>query len=793
MSDWNPTSESILAGSGRTANSLMGLASDSTGALSYLDPKGQSGDFSDARMLRISSQSWRVSEDYFNSSQRNRIVDAMALFRSQHPMDSKYNSDAYRRRSKLFRPKTRTTVRSREAAAIISMFATADIVNLTPADASNTEGARDARLKEMVLNYLLQKDRDWYAFVVGAVQDADRQGIVIASVEWEFREATRYFDIDHPELGRFKKSETYTCEDRPHMRLIPVENFRFSPAASWMDVVKTSPYLIEQIPMYVDEIRAQQQNGRARLRYRALSDGELMKGVDESYDPVRLMREGNKLDRYSRNGALTEYTPIWVRRNIVRIEGEDYVYDTIGDTVMLSDVVPLSEMDHRNRRPYVVGSAMLESHNPFPDGAVTLQAPLQEALNDNSNLRMDANRLSIAGRMFVNRSAGIDLHALSRFAPGAAVEMDNIDSVRWDRPPSPTSQAYEETQILENEVDALIGAFNSQSVATAKGKIAQTVGGMQMLSDSASQMTEYDLHTLSKTFLTDVLRHTLELTELYLTDRSIARIIGAKAGYSEKQFWQALTTPVSLSINIGMGATNPMMRLSRLTTGLETMGKFFPYLMMLADQSEITSEVFGACGYPDATRFFPFMDPKSMQDPKYATLITQLEQMRMMAFPHIAQAQGRAQQGQAQAQGRIQAAQITGQSNLQKQTLVNQSNEKIRAMELELAKVELQIEQEKAGFQREQLLLQREKLSNDIAVSQATLALEAQGTPLANPHAQEMPPSPADAQLEQQLRTPPSGDVPVLPVHELFRRAAQIPADGTGADLHKALTEHPHG
>lgn len=784
MSDWNPTSADKLEGS-----PFMSLGLDQ-----HMDADGTASlvsrsatDFSDARMLAISRQSQSVSDDYFNSSQRTRVIDAMALFRSRHPSDSKYNSEAYRRRSRLFRPKTRTTVRMREASAIISMFATADIVNLAPADASNTQAASDARLKEMVLNQLLQRDREWYSFVVGAVQDADRQGIVIACTEWEFREATRWFDVDHPVHGRSKRSETYTREDRPHLRLVPIENFRFSPAASWVNVVKTSPYLIEAIPMFVGEIREHASNPRARLRYRKVSDGALLSGADESYDPVRLMREGNKLDRYARNGNLTDYTPVWVRRNIVRIDGEDYVYDTIGESVMLSDVVPLSEVDARGYRPYVVGAAMLESHNPFPEGSVTLQQPLQDALNDNSNLRLDANRLSIAGRMFVNRSAGIDLHALSRFAPGAAVEMDNIDSVRWDRPPAPASQSYEETQILENEIDSLVGAFNSQSVATAKGRAAETVGGMQMLSDAASQLTEYDLHTMNKTFFTDVLRHTLDLTELYLTDRKVAQMVGAKAGYGEKQFWQALTTPVNLTINIGMGATNPMMRLSRLTTGLETMGKFFPYLMMLANQSEITAEVFGACGYPDATRFFPFMDPKSMQDPKYSTLINQLEQMRMMAFPHIAQAQGRAQQGQAQAQGRIQAAQITGQAAVQKQQMANASAEKIRAMELELAKVELQISQEKVGITRQQLLLQREKLSNDIAVSQTTLALEAQGTPLANPHAQEEPATPQQAQEERQLQQPASGDVMVPPVHELFRQAALIHGDPTGAQLHEAM------
>ena len=779
MSFFDPSSQQKLSG----ADGGLLTAMDSV----YGFTPGTAMD--DASMLSMAQRCYDVSENYFNASHRTRIMDAMARYRSQHPRGSKYWTDAFSKRSRIFRPKTRTVVRTREASAALAMFSNSSVVQIQAENASDLMAARDARMQEMLLNELLMNDRRWYQFVVGAVQDCDRQGFVIARTEWEYREATRYWDgVDH-EGKPIKVADRVATRDGLHLTLVPIENMRFSPSADWTDVIGTSPYLIDMRVMYVGEIMEQMKNAKARLPYRKLTAPEIMAGSrSEVWDPIRMQREGNKLDRYARNGAPNEYTPVWVHRNIMKIDGDDYVFDTVGTSVMLSDVVPLSEVDPRGYRPYVAGYANVESHNPYPDGAVTLMSQLQDEINETANLRSDASKMATAGRMFVARSAGVDLHALARFTPGIAVELDDIANVKWDRAPAPPATAFEENNLLNTEVDGLLGVFNQQSVA-ANRQLNQTVGGMEMLADTGSQLTEYDLHTLAKTFYTDVLRQSLDLVKIYLTDRKMAAMIGAKAAMSERQFWTSLQTPTKVTLNVGFGATNPMKRLSRLTTGLGVLGKFFPYLMMLSNQSEIASEVFGACGYPDATRFFPFLDPSSMQDPKYSTLIQQLEQMRMLAFPHIAEAQGRAQQGQAQAQGRIQAAQITAQANLQKQAAVNASNEKIREMELQMARIELQLEQEKTDISRQQLLLAREKLSNEIVMQQEQLILQAQGTPLANPHAMETPLAPAEQAIAQRLQTPPSADVPIQTVPQMVQTADEMGRrNATGADLRQAMT-----
>ena len=750
----------------------------------------------DARMLGIARQCYQSSEDYFNASHRNRVMDAMARFRSEHPRGSKYSTDAFKRRSKLVRPKTRAMVRKREAAAIAAMFSTTDVVSITATNNGDAQAARDARIQDELLNIRLTGDDRWYKLVVGSVQDADRQGIMIGTSEWEYRESTKYYDHHDMVTGeRTKHKVTSPSTDRPGWRLIPGENFRFSPSANWLDIVNSSPYLIELRPTYVCDIRDYMNNPRARLKYRNLSDAELLMGTrSAAWDPIRVAREGNKLDRYDRNGQINDFSTVWVHRNIIRIQGEDYVYDTVGTNVMLSNVVPLSALDPRGYRPYVVGTAMIESHNPFPDGAVTLMAPLQDAIDVNSNLRIDANQMSTSGRMFVKRASGIDLNALARFSPGAAVEMDDVNSVRWDRPPPPPSSNFEENNLLNTEMDDLIGNFNQSSVAANK-QLNETVGGMEMLGAVGSQMTEYDLHTAGKTFFEPLLRQILDLIKLYETDRVMAAMVGSKFAVSETQYWAALQTPTSLALDVGYGATNPMQRLSKLNTGLETMGKYFPYLMMMADQSEITSEIFGACGYPDATRFFPFLDQKDMEDPKYKTLIMQLNQMRMMAFPHIAEAQGRQQQGQAQAQGAIQSATIRSQSAERVAAAANAAQIQLLQMKLEMAKVELQLEQEKNDMARDQLMMQREKLSSDIAIAQETMALEAQGTAIAPDHTQEQPLDPQTQGLVNRLQSPGSGPLPTMNTQQAFQQANSEKLGGepppmTGAQLRQHMTSN---
>lgn len=766
---FNPSSERKLAGADAPGLPSMELPQESqrmshvagSGRIDEMAitdplPLDSPTELSDAGLLALAQQNFDTSEQYFNASHRTRIMDAMARFRSMHPKGSKYWQDTYAKRSKVFRPKTRSTVRKREAAAILSFFSTADIAAIDATDNGNSDAARDARLQNALLNHRLNEDPRFYQMVFGAVQDADRQGIVCAATEWDYRESTKYYEHLMSDGSRNRQAVKQPTFDRPNWRLIPIENMRFSPAVNWMDPVNSSPYLIELRPMYVCDIRAYAKNPRARLRYRELTTAEMMLGVQSNeWDPIRIQREGNKQDRYARQGEIADYATVWVHRNIVRIDGEDYVYDTIGTSVMLSDIVPLNQMDPRGYRPYVIGAAAMETHNPYPDGAVTLMAQLQDEINENANLRTDMNKMATAGRMFVKRSAGIDLHALARFSPGAAVEMDDPNSVKWDRPTQPPQSNFEENNLLNTETDDLIGNFNQSSVAANK-QLNETVGGMQMLGDIGTQITEYDMRTLAKTFFEPLLRQTLDMLRMFETDRNLAAVIGKKFAMKEMEYWRSLQTPTQLTCNVGFGGTNPMARLGKLQMAMKMMGEFFPYLMMMSDQAEIAQEIFGACGYPNAERFFPFLDEQQQQDPKYRTLVMQLNQMRMLSFPHIAEAQGRQQQGQAQAMGTIAAAKIRAEAQLSVAREQAAAKQKLQQMQNDMALVELKLEYAKADLDRQSLNLEREKLAADIAEKQQQLAIQAQGTVLQNPHAQEQPLGPNEQGEVNKLQSPGS-------------------------------------
>lgn len=770
---WNPSSEDKLEGSpyAMIPQEMPVMAGQSTtigeqqGMRLPMAPKPVNGEIrpelplirarilgrvaplDDDDLLQLSRQSFNNSETYFNASHRTRVIDAMARFNSEHPKGSKYWNPAFEKRSRLFRPKTRSTIRKREAAAAISLFASSDIVNVKAAS-GEIDAAEDARIQEALLDYRLQQDDRWYRFVVGSVQDSDRQGFAVARTYWDYDEANKYYKEAHPELGVVDRVDTVPTKDRPGFTLIPIERFHFSPAADWVDPVNTSPYVIEEIPMYVCDVRRYAANPRARLKYRDLSVGELLSGGKSGdYDGIRTQRERNGQNRYDRGSENSDYAIVWVHRNIMKLEGEDYVFDTVGTTIMLSNVIPLSEFDPRGYRPYVVGSTVLEAHNPFNYGMASLMGNVQDEINDVANLRQDATKMATSGRMFVKRNSGLDLHALARFAPGAAVEMDNPASdVKWDKSPEAPQGAFEENQLLNVELDDLAGNFSQQSVANNRN-LNETVGGMQMLGDSSNQLTEYDLHTFCKTFLTKVLMQIMDLEKTWESDAALATILGSRMAVNARRFWKSLGTESVVTVNVGFGATNPAKRIERMDLAFGTIQKYMPYAMMGADQLEMTKEIMAAAGISDVSRFFPNLDSKDMpKDPKMRQLMQQNQQLMSMTYAIDAKIKGATEVAQL----RVQSMEKIAQMN-------NAAAQNLKNMELRLAYVELQIEHEKNDIARGQLMLERERLSNDITIQRLEFNLQ-QATAVAS----LSPPTvalPADAEAKSKELSAPGSNV----------------------------------
>ena len=55
--------------------------------------------------LELAKNAYSSSTTYVDANYRKKWEDAINMFQSRHPQDSKYNTETYKHRSKLFRPK----------------------------------------------------------------------------------------------------------------------------------------------------------------------------------------------------------------------------------------------------------------------------------------------------------------------------------------------------------------------------------------------------------------------------------------------------------------------------------------------------------------------------------------------------------------------------------------------------------------------------------------------------------------------------------------------------------------
>lgn len=85
-------------------------------------------------------------------------------------------------------------------------------MDVSAEDETIPEQQASAEVMKALLEYRLKKSIPWFQTVIGAYQDAMTVGTVISHQYWEY-DALRKID-------------------RPVVELVPLENFRFDPAAN---------------------------------------------------------------------------------------------------------------------------------------------------------------------------------------------------------------------------------------------------------------------------------------------------------------------------------------------------------------------------------------------------------------------------------------------------------------------------------------------------------------------------------------------------------------------------------
>ena len=358
----------------------------------------------DSTWLQRAGKLYTNSTDYYESGLFSVWADNVRNFRNEHAAGSKYTTDAYKHRSKIFRPKPRSAMRTLDATAASALFTNDDLISIRAVDKNNKQQELSATIHQAILQHRLETTIPWFLTVLGAHQDTNVYGICVSRQYWDYRvskktEIVPEYDDDGAPItdddGLPLGSEVVTekvLADKPAIDLLAPENFRFDPACDWRDPVNSSPYLIELIPMYAGDVMAMMEQGEWNEH---TIGAVLAHGAQEqdATQTVRNAREKGREDSTEVNSS-DEYAVVWARFYIIRDDdGTDYGFYTIGSGLLMTDPEPLENFEPLGRERYRIGISEIEAHKPHPSSKIEIARPLTDMSNDISNQRLDNVKL----------------------------------------------------------------------------------------------------------------------------------------------------------------------------------------------------------------------------------------------------------------------------------------------------------------------------------------------------------------------------------------------------------------
>ncbi len=574
-----------------------------------------------AWLIQKAHEIYNSSTDYLDANITNQWETNLHHFNSQHAPGSNFNKKNFKR-SRIFRPKTRSSVKAQEAALAAAAFSTQDLL-LVRAENEDDEVQRlSAQINKSILQYRLSRRMPWFQTVMGAWQCTKVYGICISHQFWRYEEDTDWVPALDTQGKLIVDDEGYALgNNEPVVRvdelvcdLIAPENFRFDPMCDWRDPARTSPFLIYLMPIYAgeaQEMMEMEDKKTGRKPWIKYSLGEILGTRRQDYDRTRQAREGRERIDPADEQHGNSFTTVWAHMNIIKVNGTDIVYWTMGTELLLTKPVLLTKLyPHlmEGERPFRVGTSTIEAFRNYPAGDVEQGANLQEEINTIANSRVDNVKLVLNKRYYVKRGAQVDLEALIRNVPGGGVMMaDPEGDVKTIDTPDITKSSYEETDRLSVEHDELIGAFSQSSVQSNKA-LGETVGGMAEVKSSAGAVQDYGITIFMQTWMEPVVRDLTRLVQQYETDEIVLALAVKGSDLWQKYGIDKVTDSLlkqnlTVDIDIGIGNTDPVRRVERLMFGIEKVAGI-PGMVDRIKGGQVADEVFGALGYKTSNRFF---------------------------------------------------------------------------------------------------------------------------------------------------------------------------------------------
>jgi hypothetical protein len=402
-------------------------------------------------------------------------------------------------------------------------------------------------------------------------------------------------------------------------------------------------------------------------RWKRVSANQAFAAKQDSDDSTRQVRYGYRQDPAEQQRDVSDYELVWIHRHIHKWNGQDWEFYTLNSEYMLTEAQPLRDSVWHGERPYVMGRAIIETHKPMPESIPNLVKGLQDEANEIANQRMDNVKFVLNKAYLVKRGKNVDIPSLIRNVPGRITLCDDpekdVQEMTWQ---DVTQSSYLEQDRIDGDFNDVVGNFSPMQVQTQRTP-RESTHTMKMLQAPSNMMTEYLLKTLTETFAQPVLRQLMMLEQKYETDSVLLALAGQKAKIAQRYGMSEVTDEMldrhlTLTVNVGMGATDPVMKLQRFIYGITSYQNITKLPPPGIDLKAVWKEIAGLSGYQDGQRFLV-----DGVDPQVAKLMqTNQQLMKMM---QMLQMQVKNKEGANQA--RIQAGK---DANETRERIANHNN-----------------------------------------------------------------------------------------------------------------------
>lgn len=564
----------------------------------------------ESRLFEKSVKAWNISQSYLDTM-KPAIIRRHNMYNSIHDVEEQYADKSYQR-NKHYVPKTHEFVKNSVAQVVQAYFLNQDYVYLTPEVTDDIVSVMSAEYFTYIINKRLKNNANWLTFIQVLAQSGFMHNMCIAKVDWSVEE----------------KQST----------LIPIsiENFRVDPKCDPLNPVGTSAFLIHRFEMYVDDLKAkQEEDGWLSIDVEDLQGNFV--NTESGTDDIKASR--NKTGTVQENGhgsVSNDLEKVYVHENIIRENNKYFVFFTLGTTKMLTKVFPLDEL-YPTGIPFVMSPIYPEELKVYATSPLDHAYQSQVFINKYTNTVMDAVEQVTWPVTIIKANSGIDPKKFQNVGPNSVVEARNPtqDILQLNKSIAPQS-LKNEIPFLMNNYDSTVGGLANSTLSSEGNDSTATSQSMRGRSQSQvinmylinfnEKVIEVCLHKMVAQEKYFGLKNTKEVEKVFrnlkLLDRFSEKLKTSNIDPSnfeiDKEFADA---DLLLSVNVGMGAVSPQLRVEQFLASLNALRNLIPNIESQLDVKEVIKELMSLNGYKEFNRFFTSQDDprigqleKSIQD-----------------------------------------------------------------------------------------------------------------------------------------------------------------------------------